>query len=87
MQDFYLRADTLPGLLADMDQLGLLADGGFIDASHSHALAYIGELPGAPGVHLNLCTLTDELAQAVLTANFAHTTLVQPESPSCAWAK
>ena len=89
MRDFYLRADTREGMLADLEQLnlGLTMDGEFIDASHSHALAYIGEIAGASGIHANLRTLTYDLAQAIETTQFEHTAFVEPEHPVCGWAE
>ena len=86
MIDLYLRAESASALLAALSAAGLTAldDQGEerpVPASHRHALAILGPLPGDGRCHANLRWLEDGEPPAELSA-----LAVYPATPSVVWA-
>lgn len=51
MQDFYIHAATKVDLLELLAPLGLVFEGDFIQATHQHALVYLGPVIEIPAVY------------------------------------
>lgn len=76
MTDLYLRAESESVLRASLLAVGLATQ-----ASHRHALAILGPLPGDGRCHANLRWLEDGQPPAELSA-----LAVYPVTPSVVWA-